>query len=211
MRILCGLALVCCGVLGCASSPHASGEAATYGVKDGRVWVSGPWDAIKPSDDADEVIDQLCPAIMRLPRAQDGDYGQEYCGVIYSLGGDTYYASHPSPLGRKEDGRGSPEKSCYVPRNVRDARGEIVPLGDYHSHPWSPSSMTGSTRDRLSATQLYSIRIQLDAGCNLQKLVPHLNEDRPGELYARRGKSWTLIGLIKPEDKARGFITRVND
>lgn len=71
--------------------------------------------------------------------------------------------------------------------------------------------MTRSTKDLLSATQLYSIRIQFDSSCNLQKLVPYLNEERPGELYARQGKRWKLIGLIQPEDKARGFITRVND
>jgi hypothetical protein len=91
---------------------------------------------------------------MRLRRAQDGDYGQESCGVIDSLGDDTYYASHPSHLGRTHAGRVSSEKNCYVPRTIQDARGQTVPLADYHSHPWSPSSMTGSTKDLLSATQL---------------------------------------------------------
>jgi len=211
MRLRLGLMLWCWGWLGCASSPGPADESATYGREEGRVWVSGPWEAIKPSSDVDEVIDQLCPVIMRLPLANEGDAGREYCGVIYSLGDGTYYASHPSPLGRTHDGRFSPEKSCYVPRNVRDARGQIVPLGDYHSHPWSPSRMSGSTRDLLRATQLYSIRIQFDAGCNLQKFIPYLDEDRAGELYVRQGKRWKLIGTVKPEDKARGFITPVVD
>jgi hypothetical protein len=61
------------------------------------------------------------------------------------------------------------------------------------------------------ATQLYPIRIQFDAACKLQKLVPYLNEERPGELYERRGKQWKLIGHIKPENKATGVITLVND
>jgi hypothetical protein len=71
--------------------------------------------------------------------------------------------------------------------------------------------MSGSTRDLLRTTQLYSIRIQFDAGCNLQKFIPYLDEDRAGELYVRQGKRWKLIGTVKPEDKARGFITPVVD
>jgi hypothetical protein len=211
MRLRLGLIWWCWGWLGCASGPEAAGESATYWRENNRVWVSGPWEAITPSTDVDEVIDQLCPVVMKLPRAKEENYGREYCGVIYSLGDGVYYASHPSPLGRTHDGRVSPEKSCYVPRNVRDARGKIVPLGDYHSHPWSPSAMSGSSKDMLKDTQLYSIRIQFDAACNLQKLVPYVDEDRAGELYARRGKRWELIGLIKPEDKARGLITPVDN
>ena len=163
------------------------------------------------SIDADEVIDQLCPAVMKLPLAREEDYGREYCGVIYSLGDGIYYASHPSFLGDTRAGRVSPLKTCYIPRSVRDARGQIVPLGDYHGHPWSPSPMTKSPRDRVSATQLYSLRIQFDTTCKLQKLIPYLTEERPGELYERRGKHWILIGFIKPGDKATGFITLVND
>jgi hypothetical protein len=197
----------CCGVLGCASGP----EAATYGRENGRAWVSGPWEAVKPSSDVDEVIDQLCPAVMKLPLAQEEDHGREYCGVIYTVGDGIFYASYPSFLGDTRAGRVSPSKTCYIPRTVRDTRGQSVPLGDYHSHPWSPSPMTKSVRDRVSATQIYSFRIQFDNACHLQKLVPHLDENRPGELYERRGKHWKLIGFIKPEDKDSGFITLINE
>jgi hypothetical protein len=203
--------LACWGMLGCAGGPQSVGDGATYGRENGRVWVSGPWETIKPSIDVDEVIDQLCPAILNLPFARDEDYGREYCGIIYSMDEGTYYASHPSSLSDTRAGRVSPKKNCLVPRIVRDARGESAPLADYHSHPWSPSPITKSTADLLSRTQLYSIRIQFDSGCKLQKLIPYVTEDRPGELYERRGKSWKLIGLIKPEHKATGFITLVND
>ena len=71
--------------------------------------------------------------------------------------------------------------------------------------------MLKSRADLLGATQVYSIRIQFDKACHLQKLIPYLKEDRPGELYERRGKSWQLIGLIKPENKASGRVTLVND
>jgi hypothetical protein len=187
------------------------GEPATYGHENGRVWVSGPWEAIQPSSDVDEVIDQLCPAIMRLPEARDEVFGREYCGLIYSLGDGIYYASHPSSLNNNKLGRASPTKNCYVPRVVRDTRGQSATLADYHSHPWSPSGMALSPLDLKSKTQIYSIRIQFDSSCKIQKLVPYLAEDRPGELYKRRGKHWKLIGLIKPEDKARGRITPAGD
>ena len=65
--------------------------------------------------------------------------------------------------------------------------------------------------DRQESTQLWHIRIQLDAKCTVQKLVPYIGEDRPGEVYERRGKSWKLIGFIKPEDKASGHVTPVNN
>jgi hypothetical protein len=211
VRFFLGLTVVYWGMLGCANSLERFGEPATYGRENGSVWVSGPWEAIKPSGDVDEVIDQLCPAIMNLPFAREEDYGREYCGVIYSLGDDIYYASHPSPLSRTHAGRVSPTKNCFVPRSVRDARGQSTTLADYHSHPWPGSSMDKSILDRLSARQLYAIRIQFDTACTLQKLIPYLTEERPGELYERRGKHWKLIGLIKPEDKATGRITPVND
>lgn len=41
------------------------------------------------------------------------------------------------------------------------------------------------------------------------KLVPCVNESRPGEAYVRRGKRWVLIGPIKNEDKRYGRITDV--
>lgn len=212
MRLLRGLTLLCWGLLGCASGPEPAGERANYGInQDGQLWVRGPWEAIKPSQDPDDVIDQLCPAVMELPGAQFGDYGREYCGLIYSLSDGNYYASHPSPLADPQVGRVSREKNCYVPRRVVDERGQPEPLADYHGHPWSPSSMLKSRADLLSATQVFSIRIQFDKACHIQKLVPYLKEDRPGELYERRGKSWKLIGLIKPENKASGRVTRVNE
>jgi proteasome lid subunit RPN8/RPN11 len=209
MGLFRSLTLMCWGVLGCASGLQAPGESDTYGIRDGQVWVRGPWEAIRPSSDADEVIDQLCPAVMRLHRAKEEDYGREYCGVIYSMSDGTYYASHPSPLRDTRMGTVSSRKNCYIPSIVEDARGRSVPLADYHSHPWSPSAM--SLEDRFSANQVYSIRLQFDNACLVQKLVPYLNEDRPGELYERRGKHWKLIGLIKVEHKASGVITRVND
>jgi hypothetical protein len=211
MQMLRALTALCCGLLGCASGPEPVSEPPNYGLENGWVWVRGPWEAIRPSKDPDDVIDQLCPAIMELPGARFGDYGREYCGLIYSLEDNTYYASHPSPLADTKKGYVAREKSCYVPRQVVDLRGHPDIHADYHGHPWSPSSMIESRVDLKSATQMYSVRVQFDKSCHIQKLIPYLKEDRPGELYERRGKSWKLIGLIKPQDKASGRITFVDD
>lgn len=204
--------LVCWGLVACATGPEPAGEGVNYGVDPaGQVWVRGPWEVIRPSQDPDEVIDQLCPAIMELPGAQFGDYGREYCGLVYSLGDGTYYASHPSPIARTQIVGPSKEKFCRIPRQVVDARGQPDLVADYHGHPWSSSSMLNSRLDLLSATQVFSIRIQFDRACHIQKLIPYLQEGRPGELYERRGTSWKLIGLIQPENKASGRVTRVNE
>ncbi|WP_426750205.1 hypothetical protein [Myxococcus sp. Y35] len=169
----------------------------------------GPWEAVTPSSDVDEVIDQLCPAVMKLPRAMDRDYGQEYCGAIYSLGDGVYYASMPSPLSEPVPVGPSKKKTCIPPRYVADSRGRAVVLGDFHSHPWSPSSM--SPTDRFAAMQIWSIRIQFDRACTITKLVPNLGSEQPGEVYLRQRKRWKLVGIIKHEDKALGFVTAVDD
>ena len=100
-------------------------------------------------------------------------------------------------------------KSCYVPRRVEDVRGRTSPIADFHSHPWAPPSM--SRRDLEADSQRWLIRIQFDTKCHVQKLIPHKYDEQPGEVYERRGKSWRLIGIIKPENKPYGIVTPVNE
>jgi hypothetical protein len=194
-------------MLGCASGPGTPGAPENYGVRNGANWVRGPWEAIKPSRDVDDVIDQLCPAIMEMPRARGREMGQEYCGTIYSLGDGTYYASHPSPMSPEVVGSPDKQKHCTVPSSVVDSRGRSVSVADYHSHPWPHSAM--SRPDMLAKNQRFFIRIQFDTSCHIMKLIPYLSEARSGEVYERQGKSWKLIGRINPEDKAAGIVTRV--
>jgi hypothetical protein len=204
----CRAVLIALGLWGCAGGSPSSRDPMRYGFREDRdnVWVLGPWTAVKPSQDADEVIDQLCPAIMALPRARLRDYGQEYCGVIYALEG-LYYASHASPLSRTAPVGPQKRKSCIVPTAVRDERGQPRPLADFHSHPWSPSGL--SQDDRRRSLQVYSVRIQLDTSCRLMKLVPYVHEDRAGEVYLRKGRAWELVGYIKAENKEAGIVTAV--
>ncbi|WNG51292.1 hypothetical protein F0U60_49560 [Archangium minus] len=197
----------CLWLLGCASSPGlGSGGPDNYGYNpEGKVWVRGPWDEIRSSPNADEVIDQLCPAVMKLPRVQRREYGQEYCGAIYSLGDGIYYASHPSPLGSAVLINPTKRKMCRPPRYVEDPRGHVSVLADFHSHPWPYSRM--SEEDMLEKNQLWSIRLQFDTTCRVMKLIPYLGVARPGEVYERRGGEWVLIGIIKPENKATGVVS----
>lgn len=182
------------------------GEGTLYGRRNGDVWVKGPWEEIQPSQDVDVVIDQLCPAIMKLPRASAGSYGQEYCGAIYSFDG-IYYASYGSPLGKTVLMYPETRKQCHAPRHVVDARGRVSTIADYHSHPWQPSPM--SDRDLWSHSQRWLLRIQFDSACRVMKLIPYIGENRPGEVYARQERSWKLIGHILPEDKPFGIVTAV--
>lgn len=203
--------LLTSSLLSCASGPTPAGDSVVtnYGRENGRVWVRGPWDAITPSTNMDDVIDQLCPAVMALPGAGDGDYGREYCGVIYTLGDGTYYSSFPSPLGPTVLAGPSRRKQCHIPASVKDPRGAPDPEADFHGHPWGPSPM--SDKDRRSDTQIYFVRIQFDSRCQLMKLIPHTKDERPGELFVREGKEWRLVGRILPEDKATGTVTLVKE
>lgn len=195
---------------GCVTNgPPGTERNEDFGISNGQVWVRGPWNEVQPSKDVDEVIDQLCPAILKLPHAQWREYGQEYCGLIYSLGEGIYYASNPSSLGQRETRGDRKRKSCYAPRHVRDVRGVPSVLADYHSHPWAFSAM--SEEDRQAGRQRWIIRIQFDTTCHIQKLIPQLGSTRPGELYERRGKSWALLGYILPEDKISGRVTSVEE
>jgi hypothetical protein len=181
-----------------------------YGRRaDGSVWVRGPWEIIQPSRDVDEVIDQLCPAVLALPRATLKDYGQEYCGAIYTLGDGLYYASKPSPLGKYAGPGPSKSKNCYPPFSVIDQRGAPATEADYHNHPWPASGL--SEMDRQRRRQYWQFRIQFDSRCTIQKLVPNLGNSLPGEVYERRGKSWVLIGVIQPENKPYGYVTPVGN
>lgn len=203
--------MVFVALLACASGDEYTrrGADTLFGRRGAHVWVRGPWLEVEPSRDVDHVIDQLCPAIMKLPRATAGHYGQEYCGAIYTLGDGVYYASYGSPLGKTTGVVGAEKrKSCIPPSSVVDSRGRTMTLADYHSHPWSPSPM--SVFDFQNRTQVWLIRIQFDVACTVMKYVPHKNTPRPGEVYVRRERHWRLVGLLESErDKELGIVTPV--
>src|ERR1043165_8528599 len=83
LGVLIRLTLVSLALCSCAAqSAIRLRQGEDYGEEGGRVWVRGPWESIQPSRDIDTVIDQLCPAVMKLDRARDGDEGLEYCGLL---------------------------------------------------------------------------------------------------------------------------------
>jgi hypothetical protein len=199
---------------GCSSNQRQAKETEFYGFMSADadyVWARGPWPKVQASSDADEVIDQLCPAIMQLDRATARNFGQEYCGIIYSRGDGIYRVTYPSPLGEQQLRGEATQKSCFPVRRVVDPEAKVMPiLADFHSHPWFPSPL--SQQDKMAANQLYFLKVQFDSACHVQKIVPHLdNKDKPGEVYSRRSKRWVLIGIIKPNNKAAGVVTPVNE
>jgi hypothetical protein len=197
----CLMGMCCLLGLNCAGSLPTSGEGVDYGFySDGkrrRVWSRGPWDVINPSADVDDVIDQLCPAVMKLGAAAMGDYGREYCGVIYRLiDGPQFYVTVPSPLSNPEpDSALRKKKTCIAPTAVRDPRGKYRPEADFHSHTWPTSGM--SLMD-LVGPHYYFVRVQFDASCHIQRYVPRLQDSQPGELFERADKAWRFIGYVDP-------------
>lgn len=192
--------------MSCAGPYRALRESSDYGTDAQGVWVRGPWESIAPSRDIDDVIDQLCPAVMQLEGARGHDDGVEYCGLLYSHSDGTFHASMPSPLSSKYSAKSSPNKTCRIPRTVKDGAGVSEILADFHSHPWpdspfTPPGDTGASRLR------WSIRIQFDTTCRVLKLVPHLDEPIPGEVFVRAGKQWRRIAIIRLDDKELGITT----
>ena len=159
-----------------------------------------------PGTDIDEVVDQLCPAVMRLADARGHDDGVEYCGLLYVGADGRFYASVPSPLSpRAGRGRSSPHKACRVPKTVNDPTGVLTVEADFHSHPWPDSPLT-AINDTRAGVQRYSFRVQFDTTCHVLKFVPHLNEPVPGEVFERVGRSWHLLRVIPVSDKETGKI-----
>lgn len=194
------------GLLACSAAKSMRLRlGADYGEEGAKVWVRGPWEAITPSRDLDEVIDQLCPAVERLDRARDGNDGVEYCGLLYSSPDGLKYASAPSPLGLSIHEKTSREKSCRIPLLLRDQRAGTQVLADFHSHPWPENPL--STGDLSSRQQHWSLRIQFDTTCHVYKYVPYADEARPGEIYLRAGSSWRFVGIVRVADKREGRPT----
>lgn len=87
---------------------------------------------------------------------------------------------------------------------VRDQRQPLAVLSDYHSHPWPDSPL--SANDAALRSQRWSIRIQFDTRCHVYKLVPHVGDSVPGEVYERVAKTWRLVSIIRVEDKPAGLV-----
>jgi hypothetical protein len=196
------------GLSNCASVPGPRMQEGTdYGRDSRGVWVRGPWESIKPSTDIDEVIDQLCPAVMQLPDARGHDDGTEYCGLLYQGTDRKFHASAPSRLSLRAGARPSldDKKTCILPTRVDDPAGLRTVEADFHNHPWPGSPLT-PLFDTGARSQKYSIRVQFDTTCHVLKFVPHVNEPVPAEVFERVGRSWRILRVIPVYDKEKGVI-----
>jgi hypothetical protein len=205
VRLFIGVPLIA-GLWSCTSvSGPRVREGTDYGRDDRGVWVRGPWELVSPSADIDDVIDQLCPAVMQLPNARGHDDGVEYCGLLYADAAGRYYASAPARYAARGQQASSRTKTCRMPVAGNDSTGVRTIEADFHSHPWPGSPITAGP-DTGAQYQHYSIRIQFDTTCHVLKLVPHLNEPVPGELFERVGRTWQRIRVIPVADKGQGVI-----
>jgi hypothetical protein len=88
-----------------------------------------------PFNSLDEVEEALCPAIMKMPGAQSGQAGTEYCGFIY----DTPHGWYSTDIAYLPYQRPGDVRRCKLPNDVTHAQvptALIVTVGDFHSHPW---------------------------------------------------------------------------
>ena len=107
----------------------------------GALHVSGPMEGVGPFKTADEAEEALCPIIMKMPGAQDGERGIEYCGLVYH----TPTGWHPTQLAFLPYQRPGGVRSCQLPVAIDDAQTPaalIVTILDFHSHPWPNTRFT---------------------------------------------------------------------
>ncbi|MBE4746919.1 hypothetical protein G4177_01870 [Corallococcus sp. ZKHCc1 1396] len=101
-------------------------------MPDGRIQVTGP--LAGPFKSTAELAGNACELITRQPGASSGEYGIEYCALIYfSSAEDAFYLSHLSDIQGSYKGQ---TKSCLVPTDLDDPQHlDAIILGRGHSHP----------------------------------------------------------------------------
>ncbi len=100
-----------------------------------RLHVQGPMKGVGPYASIDEVEEALCPIIMKMPGARNGNEGIEYCGLIYH----TPRGWQSTELAYLPFQRPGDVRRCRLPDVIDDAQSPmalIVTVGDFHSHPW---------------------------------------------------------------------------
>lgn len=183
----------------------------------GGLVVEGP--LAGPYASPDEVVDAL-PLILEQPGATNGNYGVEYCAIIYRLpGGKQWYLSKLSSV---VDVRHQVEgkKSCEPVDEVRDPAAKTVRIrrasnlvaGDAHNHPWLKATSGFSDEDLKDTNKrhwwitvegelTHIIRLLILADGRRYKYVLKTRivfKWDPGR------RTWNRIGVVRDES---GFVT----
>ncbi|RKG73968.1 hypothetical protein D7W82_38485 [Corallococcus sp. CA049B] len=175
-------------------------------LPDGQLQVTGP--LAGPFPTVEELAGNACEIMTRQPGASSGDYGMEYCALVYYSGAeDAYYLSHLSDVQGTSVGR---TKSCLVPTKLDDPRHlDAVILGRGHNHPhnrrfsqkdmgrdreWVPSRIADSRTGKVLRRHLLLFYREKAGECRAYKFD---YADR--EVAALRGGVWVPIGSVSDD------------
>lgn len=175
-------------------------------LPDGQLQVTGP--LAGPFPTMEELAGSACEILTRQPGASSGDYGMEYCALVYYSGAeDAYYLSHLSDIHGTSVGR---TKSCRVPTRLDDPRHlDAIILGRGHNHPhnrrfskadlgderrWVPTRIADSRTGKVLRRQLLLFYREKAGECRAYK---YDYTDR--EVAALRGGVWVPIGAVRDD------------
>lgn len=205
-------------VTACATQPVY-----THEEVDGSLHVQAPMKGVGPYNSIEEVEEALCPIIMKMPGAQSGSAGIEYCGFIYHTP-KGWYSTELAYLPYQTPGD---VRRCRLPNAIDDAQvptALVVTVGDFHSHPWPYTQFSearmvqGRLRGDLMPTpgrpnrvavdgETYNYRrIMFSTRCDHYRYFPHSQEVFK---HDHQTSQWDKIAdVVLTVDKQTGEIIR---
>lgn len=117
-------------VMAACSAPSPDVRVRT--LPNGQIQVAGP--LAGPFKSVAELAENACEIMTRQPGAATGEFGIEYCALIYySSTEDAYFLSYLSDIQGTRVGR---TKSCWIPSSLDDPQHlDAIILGGGHNHP----------------------------------------------------------------------------
>ncbi|MCY1046564.1 hypothetical protein OV208_34995 [Corallococcus sp. bb12-1] len=172
-------------------------------LPNGLLQVTGP--LAGPFKSTAELAGNACELITRQPGASSGEYGIEYCALVYySSAEDAFYLSHLSDIQGESKGA---NKSCSVPSSLDDPQHlDAIILGRSHSHPhnrrfsrqdlgeerrWFPSRIADSRTGKVFRRELLLFYREKAGECRAYK---YDYADRV--VTALRDGAWVPIGAV---------------
>jgi hypothetical protein len=157
MRIRIHYIMLTSWMTACAAQPvHSDEEASRHQMN-----------RVGPVSSIDELEEALCPLIMKMPGAQNGSTGIEYCGFIYHTP-NGWYSTELAYLPYQRPGD---VRRCKLPDSINETQTPtelIVTVGDFHDHPWPYTEFSearwvqGRLRGDLMPTPGYPTRLSVD-------------------------------------------------
>lgn len=200
----CWRSLACLGALVLmASCSTPNPNVRVRELPNGLLQVTGP--LAGPFKSTAELAGSACEIMTSQPGASSGDYGMEYCALVYySSTEDAFYLSHLSDIQGKTLGQ---TKSCQMPSRLDDPQHlDAIILGGGHSHPhnrrfsrkdmseerrWVPTRIADSRTGKVLHRELLLFYREKAGECRAYK---YDYADRT--VNALRGGVWVPIGQV---------------